>query len=427
MNTKYLIVVFLLLFNFSKAQPPSPALKQSQAQAITNATIHIGNGEVIENGTITFADGMITNVGKNIATNGMTVIDASNKHVYPSFILANSKIGLSEVEAVRSTNDFYETGVMNPEIRSLIAYNAETEVAPTYRFNGVLLAQVVPQGGTISGSSSVVQLDAWNWEDAAVKKDLALHLRWPSFFNNSTDPEQKEKALKQYIQSTEMIENIFREAYYVKDTFPKVNNQKLKAMQGLFDGTKKLFIHAYDEKSIMEALLLAKKYEVKKIVLVSKDALLNVLDYIKNNNIEVLVEGIHRISDKDDLSLDATYTLPSKLKALGIKFAICYEEDSHLAGGRNLPFFAGHIVPFGFTKEEALQTVSNNVALILGINDKYGTLEKGKSATLFISQGDALDMRTNILTDAFIDGRKITLNAKQQRLNEKYRTKYSLK
>src|SRR6202000_2299083 len=161
----------------------SPAKPQSKPVVITGATIHVGNGTVINNGYITFDKGKITGVGEGQAPNinGYEVINGAGKQVYPGFICPMTTLGLIEIEeGAKGTVDNEEVGDLNPHVRSLIAFNTDSKVIPTVRSNGVLLAQPVPSGGTISGTSSVVQLDAWNWEDAAYKKNMAIHLNWPS-------------------------------------------------------------------------------------------------------------------------------------------------------------------------------------------------------------------------------------------------------
>jgi hypothetical protein len=160
----------------------SPAPAQSKPVVITGATIHVGNGQVINNGYIAFDKGKITAIGEGApaSTNGADVIDATGKQVYPGFICPTTTLGLIDIEeGARGTDDVEETGEINPNVRSIIAYNTDSKVIPTVRSNGILLAQPTPQGGLISGQSSVVQLDAWNWEDAAYKKDIALHMNWP--------------------------------------------------------------------------------------------------------------------------------------------------------------------------------------------------------------------------------------------------------
>jgi hypothetical protein len=158
---------------------PTPAPAQAEPIALVGATVHVGNGEVIENATVAFTDGRITAVGTGLDTAGHRVVDVAGHHLYPGFILADSRLGLVEVNSIRDTIDYEETNEVNPNVRAIVAYNTDSELGPTLRFNGVLVAQVAPQGDMVSGTSSIVQLDAWNWEDAALKLDDAIFLNWP--------------------------------------------------------------------------------------------------------------------------------------------------------------------------------------------------------------------------------------------------------
>ena len=168
----YSILFFLMIGNSFAQQTPAP--KQTTAFSIEGATAHLGDGTVIDDSLIMFADGKITFVGSakmRIARQG-TIINAKGKHVYPGFIAVNSTLGLVEINSVKATKDDQEVGTMNPHIRSLIAYNSESKIVETMRPNGILMGQITPRGGRISGTSSVVQFDAWNWEDAAIKACL---------------------------------------------------------------------------------------------------------------------------------------------------------------------------------------------------------------------------------------------------------------
>jgi len=105
----------------------------------------------------------------------------------------------------------------------------------------------------------------------------------------------------------------------------------------------------------------------------------------------------------------------------GILTALSYPGSM---SSRNLAFTAGTTVAYGNDVTEALSMITLNAAKILGIDDKYGSLEIGKSATFFISDGDALDMRSNLIKEAYIDGRQIELNTRQQELYQRYKYKY---
>ena len=203
--------MFLLTIVNITAQQ-TPASKQAEPISIEGATAHLGNGEVIENSLVMFREGEIIFVGSSktkIARIGR-IIKANGKHIYPGFIAANSTLGLVEVDAVKASSDVRETGIMNPHIRSIIAYNAESKVVESMRPNGVLMAQITPRGGTISGTSSVVQLDAWNWEDASLRNDDAIHMNWPSSFTSGRwwlgeDPALKPD--KNYLKKTQDIDS----------------------------------------------------------------------------------------------------------------------------------------------------------------------------------------------------------------------------
>jgi hypothetical protein len=146
----------------------------------------VGDGKVIENAYVVFENGKITDVFsasdiKTEATLGK-VIDVTGKQIYPGVISLNSILGLVEIEAARATDDQAEVGSSNADARAIISYNTDSRVTPTVRSNGVLYAQIVPQGGRLSGTSAVVQLDAWNWEDAAVKAEDGIFISWPGMY-----------------------------------------------------------------------------------------------------------------------------------------------------------------------------------------------------------------------------------------------------
>ena len=422
---KLFILVAICSSSISIAQQ-TPAPKQTEAITIQGATAHIGNGDVIENCTIVFEDGKITNIGSTVTPKGQ-VIDATGKHVYPGFIAPVSTLGLGEIDAVRPTIDDDEIGEMIPNIRSLIAYNAESQVVESMRPTGVLLAQITPQGGRISGTSSVVQLDAWNWEDAAIKVDDGIHMNWPNSFRRGRwwlgEP-RGYKPNKDYPSDIDQVVSFLVNAKAYKQTDNQPKNEAFKAMKGLFDGSKKLFIHVDGEKEIIDAVTTAKQQGVKKVVIVGGYEAYKVTAFLKSNNIPILVRRVHTTPEREDDDYDLPYKLPKLLVDAGLLVGLQANGRMERMNTRNLPFYAGHLMGQGMNKEQALQLITGNTAKILGIDSTYGTLEKGKSATLFISEGNALDMRTNILTHALINGRNVSLETHQTKLSKRYMNKY---
>ncbi|WP_323028442.1 amidohydrolase family protein [Gelidibacter japonicus] len=422
------ILIAILCTSFGFAQQ-TPAPKQSQPIAITGATAHLGNGQIIENSLIIFKDGKLTTVSNASQTDlsGMEVIKADGKHVYPGFIVPSSTLGLTEIDAVKATVDESEIGEMNPHIRSIIAYNAESKVVESMRPNGVLMGQIAPQGGRISGTSSVVQFDAWNWEDATVKVNDGIYLNWPSSFTRGRWWLGEDRGLKSNDKYKEQVDELvafFNEtkAYAAGDK--TTTNLPYAATQGLFDGSKKLYINVDDEKGITDAIHFAKNNQVQHLVIVGGSESYKVADLLKQHDIPVIVQRIHSLPSKEDEDYDMPYKLATLLVNKGITVALNANGSMERMSSRNLPFYAGTTVAYGLDKEEALKLITSNTAKILGIDKDYGTLEEGKSATLFISEGDALDMRTNQLTHAFIDGRLISLETHQTELYHRYDDKY---
>ena len=422
-------VIFLLCITLSFAQQ-TPAPVQTKDFAIVGATAHIGDGTVIENSIIVVSDGKITTIGPEASTpltkQAMDIIDAKGKHVYPGFIVANGTLGLVEVDAVKASVDLSELGTYNPHIRSIIAYNTESKVIESMRPNGVLLGQVVPRGGRISGTSSVVQYDAWNWEDAAIKMDNGIHINWPSSFTRGRwwlGEDAGLKPNKKYNEQVKELSDYFTESKSYNKGDKTESHLPFEAMSGLFDGSKRLYINVDDEKGITDAVNFAKAQSVSNITIVGAYQAGNVTSFLKENNVSVFLRRIHTRPELEDDDYDLPYKLAKKLMDAGILVALEPSGQMERMNSRNLPFYAGTTVAHGLTKAQALQLITENPAKILGIDNAYGTLEIGKSATLFISEGDALDMRTNILTHAFIDGRNLSLETHQTELWKRYSEK----
>ncbi|HVW95326.1 MAG TPA: amidohydrolase family protein [Mucilaginibacter sp.] len=411
----------------------SPAKPQSAPIIVTGGTIHIGNGQVINNGYIAFDKGKITAIGEGAApaTPGAEVIEATGQQIYPGFICPITTLGLIEIEeGARGTVDDDETGDLNPNVRSIVAYNTDSKVIPTVRSNGILLAQPTPNGGTMSGESSVVQLDAWNWQDAAYKTDIGIHLNWPVARARGrrgpapTPGVPQESPAERAQKAVDAIETLFEEAKaYAQIAKPEVTNIRFEAMKGLFNGTKKLFVNAEGAKEIIEAVDFGKKMGVQVVIVGGNESYL-VTDLLKDNNIPVIIRETQRLPDKEEDDVYLPYKLPKILQDAGILYGLT---GTGFWRQRNLPFEAGEAVGYGLTKEQAISMITINNAKILGIDKTTGTLEVGKDANLFMSKGDALDMITIDVDHAFIQGRDINLDNLHKQLYRKFADKYGIK
>jgi imidazolonepropionase-like amidohydrolase len=413
------------------AQQPTPAPPQTKSILITGGTVHVGDGKVIDEGAVGFRDGRIDYVGFNYGAKAAydTVINVAGQHVYPGFIGANTTLGLAEIEAVRASVDRTDIGKMEPELRTLVAYNSASNVVPTVRSNGVLIAQVVPRGMTISGTSSIVQLDAWDWEAATVRADDGVHLNWPAAYDRRgwwAEPDETEQSKKdERAEKIQEVRDFFRKAKaYSTVTAPAKIDLRMEAMRGIFDGKKTLYVHANAAREITEAVQFAKAEGVKRLVIVGGYDAWRVADLLRDNKVDVILHRLHSLPLRPEDDIDLPYRLPALLKERGVRFCLDRAGDMEAMGLRNLPFQAGTAMAYGLSAEDALRSITLDAAAILGIEARLGSLAVGKDATLIVSAGDALDMRTNQITHAFVQGRNLLLDDHHKRLYRQYKERF---
>ena len=432
-----IITVALAATCFSQANVlPAPA--QKGLMYVTNATIHVGNGKVIENGTIVVRDGKIEKVGNdiNIPSGDANVIDAKGKQIYPGLILPTSALGLIEMSSIKATTDAREMGDMNPEVRSIVAYNTDSKVINTLRSNGILAANIVPQGSFLAGSSSVVQLDAWTWTDASLQTDAGMHLYMPSMisrpsfgrfggFGGPSAGGPASDPVKEGMEKIDKLKTFFREAkaYNAQSTHEETN-LKYAAVKNLLEGKQKFYVHANQVKQMLVAIDFVKEFGLD-VVIVGASESWQIADLLKKHNVSVILQQMHSLPTSNDDAVDQPYKSAAALQKAGVTFAI--SDDDTQTRGRNLAFNAGTAVTYGLTKEEALAAITLNAAKVMGVADKTGSIAVGKEANFIISSGDILDMSTSNVTDAFIQGRKINLDDKQKQLTNRYEEKYNLK
>lgn len=434
-------ILFLVCFGFSLGlsaqETVLPAKPQTDPIYIINATIHTGTGTVIEKGTIRVEAGKIVAVGDNIPvprSANIQVVDAAGKHVYPGLILPTSALGLVEISAVRATQDVREIGDLNPNVRSLIAYNSDSKVINTLRSNGILLANVVPQGNFVAGSSSLVQLDAWNWEDAAYQTDGGMHVYFPSlmprpaggrFGMGGGGPQAPAgDPVKEGLEKIESFKQFLREAKaYLTQPTHEQTNLKFESVKALLNKKQKLYVHGSTVKQILAALDFVQEFGLD-LVIVGGSESYQVADLLKKYNVSVVLQQPHSLPTAEDDDVDQPYKTAAALQKAGVLFSI--SDDDSQTRGRNLAFNAGTAAAYGLTKEEALAAVTLNAAKIIGVSDRTGSIEVGKDANIVVSEGDILDMKSSNVTMALIQGRQIDLTDKHKLLNRRFEEKYEL-
>ncbi len=425
---KTLVIVLISLATAVTAQTKKRVL-------LTNGVAHIGNGQVIENSYIAFSEGKIDFVSdarltKLDMSKFDTTIDVSGKHIYPGFIAPNCILGLQEAEAVRQTSDYAEVGNYNPHIRSLIAYNTDSKILETVKANGILYTQATPRYGVISGSSSILATDGWNWEDAVIKADDGIHLNFPNsivkhgWWAEPLPSEKNNKFQEQLNELTTFFENA--NAYYNATANAEVN-LRYEAMKSVFNGSKNLYLHADYVKDIMLAVNFAKKFGVKKLIIVGGKDSYKITPFLKENHVAVMVNRLHDLPELPEADTDIYYKLPYLLQKDSVMFCLQNQGDMEAMNSRNLPYLAGTAAAYGLTKEQALQSITLSTAKILGVDSLIGSLEAGKLASMVISTGDVLDMRSSNIVMAFVNGRSIPVSNFQNDLYKKYADKYGVK
>jgi hypothetical protein len=427
---KKAVVLRVLIFVFLSVFAEAILAQKPKRILLEHGYLHVGNGTVIENSLVGIENEKISLV-KNALTSSYskkdwdTIIDLKGQHIYPGFVAPNSTLGLTEIDAVKATQDFHEIGIYNPHIRSQIAFNVESDVIATVRSNGVLIAQATPRGGSISGSSALMHLHGWNWEDATIASDDGIHLTWPASIQERGHESSVPKKSDHYEKAKREVYHFFKMSKaYAELEHPVTKDLRFEAMKSCFTGSKRVYIHAMDLQQLVDVLDFVKDFGIKFPVIVGGYDSYLITQQLRDAKVSVMLPRVHSLPENEEDAVDLPYRLPYLLQEGGVKYCLQNEGDMEAMNARNIPFLAGTAKAYGLTEEQAIQAVSLSSCQIMGIGDRYGSVEEGKFATLFASSGNALDMRTNNVTLTMIDGQFISLNNRQKELYKKYSAKY---
>ena len=426
--------LLLAVITVSIASDQVPAPPQTHPILLMNATIHPVSADEIQRGAILFEKGVITAIGRRVTNlpDNTETIDLLGKHVYPGMIAAASVIGLTEIGAVAVTRDFSERGEVNPNVRAEVAYHPDSEIIPVTRSNGVLLAHSCPTGGLISGTSAVMMLDGWTWETSTLKAPAGLHINWPNMgaVRSRYFRITEEEASKRREETLKKLDTIFEEArrYLVAkeaaDQSGKIELEtdlRWEAMLPVLRREVPVFMHASEVRQIESAVEWANRQNVKMVIVGGYDAW-RVADLLKKYEIPVIYETVNSLPRRRWEDFDTPFTGPVKLYEAGVKYCISMGTGG-ASNHRNTPYEASKAASYGLPKDEALKSVTLYAAEVLGIADKAGSLEKGKDATLMITDGDPLEITTQV-AQVYIQGKKIDMSDRHKILYDKYKEKY---
>lgn len=410
--------------------------------AIVGATVHTVSGDNIDNGVVIIEGGKIAAVGgpNTQIPGGATRVEASGKHLYPGMIATDSQLGLTEIGSVAEGSDIREMGDFNANIRAEVAVNGEATAIPVTRANGITHALTRPGGGLVMGTSALLRLDGWTWEQLTAVAPTALHVSFPSYRagggrrggfgggrGGGGSGNVAERADEQIARIETQLEEV-RAYAKAKEAeaaggprYPR--DPRLEAMVPVINGEVPVFLHTTGVATVRRAVAWGAEQGFRTVLVDSGDAW-RVADFLAEQNVAVIITSILSNPMRADDGYDEAYARAAKLHEAGVKFAIAGAGGNGGSGPnlRNMPYHAGVAAGYGLPREEALKSVTLYPAQILGVDDALGSIEVGKSASLVLTDGDILEIRTNVLSE-WIDGRPVDLSSKHTDLWEKYRNR----
>jgi imidazolonepropionase-like amidohydrolase len=413
-----------------------PGAPQKNPIVLRGGVIHTVTGDKIENGSLLIENGKITKIfdsGDVETPTNTVIVELEGKHVYPSLIEAYSAIGLVEIDSIAATIDNSETGQINSNVRAQVAFNADSEAIPVARANGVLIANSVATGGLVGGRSCLMRMDGWTWEDMALKTDSGMQASWPRFAaarvgrrGGGGGPPAEAGGSQANERLKELATLIEETRAYVdgreKDANQNLLDRRLEGMIPVVQGKVPLIVEAEDVQQIESAVAFCKKHNVRLVIYGGYDAV-KCAELLKEAKVPVIVAGVYRLPQNRHDAYDASYSLPARLAEAGVDYCISGAGRFGASNLRNLPYHAATAVAYGLNHEDALKSITLAPARILGVDDRVGSLDVGKDATLFIADGDILETATQVV-QAYVDGRQVDLTSRHTQLNDKYKKKY---
>ena len=429
-----LVAATALSFSFAvsaQTQPPSVI-------AITHAKIFTLAGSPIEDGTLVIRDGKIAAVGANVETPaGAQIIDGKGLQVYPGLFDPITQMGLSEISAVNATVDTTETGAYNPDVVAATAFSPSSEHIPVTRASGITEVLAVPDsggfdsrgsGGIIGGQASAIHLAGWTINDMTIKRSVAMVVIWPEIQTQSFDfatfsrkdkpfTEAKQDYEKQVNELTDYLDRARHYAQAMGHGGPAdyQRDLKLEALAPVVRGQLPVLIFADRARDIRNAVEYCDKQKLKMILAGGGEAY-KMKDLLRSKGVPVILRPTLSLPNEEDDAYDRLLSQPAELAASGVRFAFGSFDNSF---ARRLGQQAANAVAYGLPYDEALKAVTVYPAEIFGVADQVGTLETGKVANVIVTDGDPLELTTDVKF-VIIKGQNTSLENRHHRLYEKY-------
>ncbi|NBQ23985.1 MAG: amidohydrolase [Verrucomicrobia bacterium] len=424
--TQLLLRLLALILGWTCLQPQAATL------LLKDATLHPVNHPIIERGDMLIIDERIAMVAQDINLPADQTIVLEGLHAYPGMIAMTTTLGLLEINSVRATLDTTEVGDWTPEVLSWRAVNPSSELLPVARANGITHAQPIPLGGKLSGQSGLIQLQGWTLEELLVKPTTGYHLFWPDATIRHTpkallqDPsswkspeDQRKNHQKEVMAITEFFDAARAYAKAVDHDASPTRIPGWEAMSAWVEGELPLFVHANERRQIRSLLDWARSQSTRVILVGGRDAWM-LADELAELKIPVIYEHTFTLPYQDTASYDVQFTAPSVLHRAGVQVTFSEGSDRFAASAlRNLPYAAAQAMAFGLPREEAIKGITLYPAQLLGVADRLGSLEPGKEASIIITDGPLLDIRSKV-THMWIKGTASSLESRHTRLYETY-------
>jgi imidazolonepropionase-like amidohydrolase len=403
---------------------------QTPSWVIRNARVHtLSKAGTLERASIVVQDGKIAAVGTAVrAPAGAQVIEGTGLEVYPGMVNAWSNIGLTEISAVDVTNDYNEQGNYKPQLLAFSAINAASDHIPVARVNGVTSSLSAPAGGVIAGQPVLIHLDGWTVDEMALLKSAGMVMNYPSLeggrrrFGGMGAPRQPTsfaETRRNYETAVRELSEWLQKARhyaFARQSNPQTEtDRQLEALVPVVSGRSTVFMSADTARDIRNAVEFGKKEKLRIVIQGGRESA-RVADLLSKENVPVILGSIVELPTREDDPYDARFTVARDLAKAGVKFALTSPSSSEV---RNLPYEAGFAQAYGLAHAEALRAVTLAPAEILGVADRIGSIEPGKVADLVVTDGDLLELRTQVKR-LFIAGRDVQLDTRHTRLYKQY-------
>ncbi|MDX1395461.1 MAG: amidohydrolase family protein [Gemmatimonadota bacterium] len=414
--------------------------QQSDTYAVRGATLHTVANGTIENGTIVVRSGRIVAVGTDVVIPAdAEVLDGTGKHVFPGLVDAMSSLGLTEIGSVPMTSDNSELGSWNPHLNAYTAIHPASEHIPVARANGITHTLAVPGGGRgggsagIAGQGTLIHLDGWTVEEMQIEKSAAMVINWPRLavggggrfggFGGGGGSRTFADAERRFDEDVAEMDGWLQAARHYRQAVESGSTRierdvQLESLMLILDGGMKVIIRADGHREIRSAVEFADRWSLD-IAIAGAGEAREVADLLAQRNIPVILGPVQRTPRGDDTAYDEPNTLPGELHDAGVEIAFA---TFNSADSRTLPYEAANSVSWGLPREAALEAITLAPARILGVDSQLGSLEVGKLRNLIVTDGDAMEITTQI-EHVFIKGVPVDLANKHSELWEKYKAR----